>query len=318
MAKRIFEINTELLFGSDAFIGATKEELRVLVAVMADRAAADEEIAEAAGVSVARCRSALTLFEEEKILISKDTVSEEFEAPILEPDEDCSVKVADDIRDNGLAELLTEFAKLLSKPTLSTGQVKKIVALNTNYSLSEEYLLNLGAYLADLGKLSVARLVSEAIKLVERDIDTPEALQAYIDDKRHSTDADLRIRRLFKKYDRPFTKSESMRFKKWIYDFGYSEEILEQAYELCVAKTDKFQAGYMDHILERWHEKGCKTLSDCNAQTQRDRAELAAKNKNGTKSASHKGEQTAPKYGAFSAEDALMRALERSYGTDDK
>lgn len=310
----MFEIDTELLFGAEAFHGATKEELRVLVAVMADRAATDEEIAAAAGVSVARCRSALTLFEEEKILKSKNAVEEEFEAPILEPDEDSAVKVADDIRDKGLGALIAEFAKLLSKPALSTGQVKKIVALNTSYSLSEEYILNLGAHLADTGKLSVTRLVNEAIKLVDRDIDTPEALQAYIDDKRRTTDADARIRRLFKKYDRPFTKSESNCFRKWIYDFGYSDEILEQAYELCVAKTDKFQANYMDHILERWHEKGCKTLSDCIAQTQLDRTELAAKKKKGTQSS----EPATPKYGAFSAEDALMRALERSYGTDDK
>lgn len=319
MSERIFEINTEELFGKEVFLEATKDELRVLVAVMADRAATEDRIAEAAGVSAARCRSALTLFEEEKILIRRDAISEEFEAPIDEPDEDSAVKVAEDIRDKGLAALIAEFAQLLGKPALSTGQVKKIVALHTSYSLSEEYILNLGAHLADLGKLTVTRLVNEAIKLVEREIDTPDALQSYIEEKNRSNDAVARLRKFFKFYNRALTKSEHEYFRRWIYDYGFSEEIISEAYEICIANTEKYNAKYIDHILARWHEAGCKTISDCIALTERDRATLAAQNKKSSKPKSDKkAEGGVPKYGAFSAEDALMRALERSYGTEEK
>lgn len=318
MAKRIFEINTEALFGKQVFLDATRDELRVLVALMADRAATDKDIAEAAGVSAARCRSALTLFEEEGVLTRCDAVSEEFEAPINEPDEDSAVKVAEDIRDKGLASLIAEFANLLGKPALSTGQVKKIVALYTNYSLTEEYILSLGAHLADCGKLTVTRLVNEAIKLVEREIDTPETLNAYIEEKSRSTDAVNRLRKFFKFYNRALTKDEHIYFKRWICDYGFSEEIIGEAYQICVNNTDKYNAKYIDHILARWHDAGCKTVSDCIALTERDRASLAAQGKKTSKSKSAKAEPGVPKYGAFSAEDALMRALERSYGTDEK
>lgn len=318
MANRIFEINTEALFGAEAFIGATKEELRVLVAVMADRAATDERIAEAAGVTAARCRSALTLFEEEKILIRKEALTDEFDVPIDEPDEDSAIKVAKDIRDSGLAALIAEFAKLLEKPALSTGQVKKIVALYTNYSLCEEYILTLGAYLADCGKLTVTRLVNEAIKLVEREIDTPEALVAYIEEKKTTTDADARLRKFFRFYNRALTKDEHIYFRRWIYDYGFSEEIIGEAYQICVNNTEKYNAKYIDHILARWHEAGCKTLSECLALTERDRVTLAEESKKKSKAKSdQKNEGGVPKYGAFSAEDALMRALERSYGTEE-
>ena len=320
MAKRMFEVNTSALFSSEAFIGATRDELRVLVAVMADRAATDEAIAEAAGVSAARCRSALTLFEEEKILTRTAAVEEEFEAPIDEPDEDSAVQVASDIRDRGLASLISNFAALLQKPALSTGQVKKLVALNTNYSLSEEFLLTLGAHLADRGKLTVTRLVNEAIKLVEHEIDTPEALCAYIEQKRMTTEANIRMRRILGINGRAITNSERVYFEKWINEFGFSDQIIAHAYDIMFSNINKYHPKYMDHILTRWQDSGCKTLADCIEQNERDRAALAAEataKKSSVKNPTKKQTDTTPKYGAFSAEDALMRALERSYGSED-
>ncbi len=319
MAKRMFEVNTELLFGKSVFLEATKDELRVLVAVMSDRSATDGAIAEAAGVSAARCRSALTLFEEEGVLTRTEAVSNEFESAIDEPDEDSAEKVARDIRDRGLASLISEFASLLDRPALSTGQVKKIVALYTNYSLSEEYILTLAANLADAGKLTVTRLVNEAIKLVEREIDTPEALDVYLEQKQKMTEVDIRMRALLKLNHRRITENEHKLFEKWLYEFGFSEQIIVRAADICAENIDRFSASYTDHILSRWHESGCKTLEECMAQNERDRATLKAqRGKRGTKAPSPKGNRnTESKYAGFSAEDALMRALERSYGSEE-
>ena len=319
MAKRMFEVDTELLFGKQTFLDATREELRVLIAVMADRSATDAAIAEAAGVSPARCRSALTLFEEEKVLKRGEAVSNEFESAIDEPDEDSAERVAKDIRDRGLASLISEFASLLDKPALSTGQVKKIVALNTTYSLSEEYILTLAAELADAGKLTVTRLVNEAIKLVEREIDTPETLQLYLEQKRKMTAIDIRMRAILQLNHRKITDSEHNLFEKWINEYGFSEQIIKRASDICCENIDKFSASYTDHILARWHETGCKTLDECLAQNERDRVALKAQR--GKKAAKPKAEKdsngTAAKYAGFSAEDALMRALERSYGSQE-
>ena len=319
MANRIFDLNTEKLFRADAFLTATAEELRVLVAIMADRSATDAEIAEAAGVSTARCRAAITLFSAEGILSCSETVRDEFSpSDTNDSDEDSALSVARDIRDKGLASLISEFSALINKPALSTGQVKKIVALYTNYSLSEEYILALAAHLADLGKLTVTRLSNEAIRLVEREIDTPELLYAYIEEKKRTTDADARLRKLFGIFGRSITKTEHELFSKWIYEFGFSENIIGEAYDICVGSISKFSAAYIDHILTRWHDCGCKTLDDCLMCQERDRAAIAEEKKRrmGTKTAK-KSEPKAPKYGAFSAEDALMRALERSYGSED-
>ena len=320
MKKSIFELNRERLFESESFATATAEELRVLVAMLAGGATDDAELAALASVSAPRCRSAIALFEAEGIVTRADAVSDEFvpsDIGIGEVEEDNAVKVARDIRDSGLATLIAEFAALMNKPALSTGSVKKIVSLYTNYALSEEYILALAAHLADCGKLTVTRLVNEAMKLVEREIDTPEGLYAYIEQKQRRTDADQRIRNMLGLSNRTLSKTEHECFNRWVNEYGYSEGIIGEAYDICVAQLGKYSPKYMNAVLSRWHECGCKTLNECLAATERDRAtiraEKTAKRKGGTKNSEQSAE---PKYAAFSAEDALMRALERSYGGD--
>lgn len=320
MAKRIFEINKEAIFESDAFATATAEELRVLVAVMADRAATDEQIAEAAKVSAARCRAAITLFESERVLTAASAVTDEFESPVLstDMDEDRALTVANDIRDRGLASLISELSRIFKKPALSTGQVKKIVALYTNYSLSEEYILTLAAYLSDKGKPSVTRLANEALKLVEREVDTPEALYAYIEDRQRDGEINVKYRQFYGYNNRGSSEFEREMLAKWMYEYGYSDSIINLAFSITADNTGSFKTSYIDRILTRWHECGCKTLAECEERRERDSAMIAEEKRLAAqKKKSERNEPKTPKYGAFSAEDALMRALERSYGSDE-
>ena len=73
----------------------------------------------------------------------------------------------------------------------------------------------------------------------------------------------------------------------------------------------------MDAILSRWGAAGCKTLSECHAASERDRTTLLEEKK-GRRTERKREKSEEPKYAAFSAEDALMRALERSYGSSDE
>lgn len=319
MSKSIFSVNPERLFESESFASATADELRVLVAVLASNAVSEDELASISAVSKPRCLAALALFEAEGIVVRSDAVTEEFEgsiSSITDAEEDSAVRVARDIRDSGLATLIAEFAMLMKKPALSTAQVKKIVSLYTNYALSEEYILYLASDLAEQGKLSVTRLATEAISLVERGIDTADALCAYLEERKNKTAAENMVRNILGFYGRKLSKSEKEYFNKWVNEFGYSKEIIEEAFDINTSHTEgKVNLGYMDAILSRWHECGCKTLAQCIAASERDRATIAAEKKKSSKS-KKTSEKTKPKYAAFSAEDALMRALERSYGTD--
>lgn len=319
MGKSIFKINKEKLFEAQSFVSASAEELRVLVAIIGANVTDEKELASLAFVSEARCRAAISLFEAEGIITKESVVTDEFESVMPQTDDgvedDSAKKVAKDIRDSGLASLITDIAMVMEKPALSTTSVKKIISLYTNYALNEEYILTLAAYLSDTGRLTVTRLVNEAIKLVDMEIDTPNVLFNYLEEKKKKSAAEARVSKLLIAGGRPLTKTERECFNKWVNEFGFSESIIEEAYDITVANTGRYSLKYIDEILTRWHESGCETVSECLAASERDRKIIRAKRSDGTGKAPK--EKKEGKYAAFSAEDALMRALERSYGTDE-
>ena len=317
MNKSVYKANLVALPDSELFLEASRDELRVLLLALAGVPA--DELSERAGVSPARAASALSLWLESGLLSREELVAEEFSERILpsEIDEEASVKVARDIRDSGLASLISECAGLMNKSALSTAEVKKIVALHTQYSLTEEFILTLAAHLADLGRLTATRLANEAIRLTEREVDTVEALILDIEEKKKQNDTDARMKRLFGIKNRSITKSEHKLFEKWTVEFGYSEGIIGEAYDIAVANTGEYRPNYIDKILSRWFECGCKTLAECRSRQEQDRNTIAQE-RGKQKPAEKKKSDPTPKYGSFNAEDALMSALMRSYGEEDK
>ena len=317
MAEKIYRVKTDGLLECEAFADASREELKVLVALIAGAGA--DELPSLLGISSARSASSVSLWRESGVLTEEELVKVEFDTEKNdEIEEEPASLVAKDIRDKGLAMLVNEVARLLGRPALSTASVKKIVALHTEYALSEEYILTLAAHLCDTGKLTVTRLVSEAIKLVEKGIDTADDLLVYTERWRNMTDADARLRRIIGIYNRNLTQSEKEYFNKWVNEYLFSEGIISEAYDRSVkGARGQYSAAYMDAILTRWHECGCKTLAECIARSETDKAaidEEKARERESRKKA-REGAQTTPRYGAFDAEEALAMALKRSYGS---
>ncbi len=303
---------------------ATREELLVLSAVALSECGLDgEAAAKAVGVSKARAVSALALWLEagavipfegenaEDSSIDAPAIEEEFEprVQIGELYEEQAVKIAKAIRDEELSELLSECAALMSKPALTTQEVKIITSVYTQYALSEDYLLTLAAYLASVGKLTAPRLRDKAISLVGKSIDTTEALEVYIKDKESEAKDEQEIRRTLGIWSRKITDSEREIFDKWTVSFGYSTVIIGEAYSICVNNTGRLSVSYMDKVLTSWHTMGLKTLEECRAA----KAVTKADGEEKPKRSAPKSEPAKPRYGDFDVNDAFQKALMRSY-----
>lgn len=308
---------------AESFREATAEELRVLIVLMetAGQPLSYKEIATRASVSAARARSAAELWRAEGILDvlpSSDNVKDEFEESFsAEMYEERSVETAKTIRDGELAELLDECAALLGKPALSTEEVKKITSVYSQLSLSAEYIFTLAAHLAESGKFTATNLAKKAESLAEKGIDTLEALCVYIEEDGCESGADKEFRRLFGIWNRKLSSAEREYFRKWSEDYGYSTEIVGDAYGIFASNnvSGGVSLKYIDTILTHWHESGCKTVAECRAEAERTRSERAEK-KGGN--FGRKKAETKPKFIDFDVEDAFQRALERSYGKSEK
>ena len=47
--------------------------------------------------------------------------------------------------------------------------------------------------------------------------------------------------------------------EKWICEWQIRDDVLLQAYEICLEKTGKFETRYMDRVLDNWHSQGADT-----------------------------------------------------------
>ena len=312
-----------------AFTEASREELRILLALVESGGSftSEEALASAAGVSLSRARSALVLWEEEGAIRKSEsisdaptTVSEEFESRIeFGKITDCeSVTVAREIRDNNLADLIAECAQMMEKPALSTEETKIISAIYTQLKLGEEYIITLAAFLSEKGKLSAQRLGAEAEKLVKRGVDCVEELEKYLAAKENESGAEWEFKRLFGIYNRNLSKRERELINKWYYDFGFADEIIGEAYDIMAMKDPtKISLPYMDKVLTHWNAEGCRTLEECKRLTERERAAMEAE-KAVAKPPSIPRKAPAPRYGDFDINDAFEKALLRSYGDDTK
>lgn len=322
MTKLNYRVNLLRITSNPAFKEASKEELRALIALteLSGKAEGAKELAEAAGISLARCRSALTFWEEAGVIREDDgtpSLTDEFEERLVrgEIDEVPATEVAESIRNEDLASMIDDCAILLGQACLSNTDIKNLTALNTQYALSPDYIVTLAANLASRGSLTVRRLTGEAIKLAGKGVDNTEALDAYIKSIEESSGAEWEFRRVLGIYGRNLSPSEKGYFRKWAEEFGYSVNIVTEAYDIAALNTKNGDVRYMDKILTEWHEAGCRTVSECRAKAESDKANLSAER---TAKKHTKSKPEAPRYGEFDANDAFAKALERSYGKDSE
>lgn len=320
MSNPSFAVSPLRLRGSVAFTEASKEELRVLLLLVESEGVIGsvEDLAEAAGISVARCNSAIAFWVESGIIVrraeSGNAIMHEFAERLLpgEIEEVDSKEVAKSIRDGSLASMLDECAELLGIACLSQANIKSLTALYTQYGLSPEYIVTLASHIASSAsegcKLTVRRLCNSAIRLANNGCDTVEELELYIKKCNESRGYEWEYKRAMGLYGR-LSKTQQEYMRKWHCDFGFASDIIAEAYDITINNTgnsgSKFP--YMHKVLTGWHEGGCKTVSECRAHSEANKPQRPARNASKTNAPT-------PRYGNFDVNDAFAKALERSYG----
>lgn len=305
----------------ESFSEASREELRTLLALIevSGNVESIDALASLAKVSKARASSSLTFWQEAGVIkegISSPTITEEFEEKIRKGEitEKPLVEVARSIRDSGLSDMISECAQLMGRSCLNTQEIKQITALHEQYGLSPEYIVMLSAHMAEGGKLTPTRLVNQAVKLTEREIDDTAKLEEYIVERESSSEAEREFRKLFGIYERALSKSEKEAFRKWSCDYGYFTNIVGEAYDIAVTSVNRGHLKYVDKLLTRWYETGCRTLQECKDRYEADAEE---KKQRSYQKSSKSEKKEAEQYGNFDTDYAFMKAIERSYGSLD-
>ena len=324
MNNQKYILNFTNIGNSEEFSNATADELRVLIAITSGglSPADTKTIADSIGCSAARAKAAVTLWLESGLLTEYDGESGIIEehASTLRKGELSELTATESsviIRDDGLAPLFNECARLLGRAALNRNEAGIITALTTEYALDEEYVLTLAAHLALKKKFTVAKLRDEAIRLCGKGFDTSLKLAKYIEEQEYLEGIEWEYRRLLGITGRIPSERECEFIRRWSSELGYSVESVKVAYDVCVMNLRKVSLPYMDKLLTAWHEAGCKTADECRAKQEADKVARAAERKTSTKKSTSRAEATTPKYGNFDVNEAFAAALNRSFGDDE-
>ena len=193
------------------------------------------------------------------------------DAPVLRPapaDElpeytakDLSRRSRDDPR---FAAIVTEAQRTLGR-MLSTSDLKKLFGIYDYLALPPEVIMMLLNYCVTQcagGNPPTMRYIEkEAYVWANREILTLEQAENYIADSRRRRERLSQAAKLLGLQGRPLSSTETRYLTEWL-ELGFSDEMLELAYDRTVTKTGGLKWGYMNSILKSWHEKGLQTPAD--------------------------------------------------------
>ncbi len=165
-----------------------------------------------------------------------------------------------------------QFKELFSEAQLKLGKTigydgqSVLIMLHDSYGLPIEVILMLIEYAKTQKKTSYSYIAKLGKKWSELEIDTLEEAEQYITEQT-GTDA---LWRDFQeksgvKNAKP-TEKQRRYFTVWSKEYGFGADMIYEAYEISIDRTEKMSLAYMDKVLKNWHDSGIKTPSDVEAE----------------------------------------------------
>ena len=140
---------------------------------------------------------------------------------------------------------------------LKPADVQLILFFHEELHFSNELILHLYEYCVSRGKKASSYIQKVAISWHENGITTVEAAESY----------SLQFDSNFSAVNRAFALNrapgvaERRYINRWN-TFGFSADIIEEACSRTLLSTSRPDFKYADKILENWHEKGVRSISD--------------------------------------------------------
>lgn len=164
-------------------------------------------------------------------------------------------EIADTVKnDKKIDFLFKECEKLYGRP-LRHAEQNALVAVTEHIGLPAEVALMMIDHCFSIGKSSPAYIKKTAMEWVENEVNTISAAEERICEEQNRYSAQNIVKRLFG-IDRAMSQKEKDFSYQWVNDWGFSEQMIKQAYDINVNNKGKCSFPYIGKILENWHAKG--------------------------------------------------------------
>ena len=155
--------------------------------------------------------------------------------------------------------LMQEAEATLGK-TLSPAMTSLLLTVTDDYGLPVEVTVMLLHYAKEVQKTGTAYIDSVARDWAESGIFTLEAAERKLQELSQRRLAWGMVESAAGLPRRSPSKREEEAATRWVYQWGFSREMLSAAYDRCADNTGKFSAAYINKVLEGWYNAGIRTV----------------------------------------------------------
>lgn len=171
-------------------------------------------------------------------------------------------------RINGADEIkyLADTAELVFGRPLSTPELGRLIDCHDWYGLPIDVLIMAIQYAQSINKCNMNYIENMAANWAEQEIVTHERAEQRIRELDIRRDAWNRVVECLGIERRPPSEAEGAAAERWIAEWKFSTDMIQEAYNRCVDSTGKMKISYMNKIMERWHAEGILSLQDAKAE----------------------------------------------------
>lgn len=156
-------------------------------------------------------------------------------------------------RDKELALLYEETEKIMNKP-LSTNDQQTLFWIYNDLGMSTSMIILMLNYAKSKDKCKMRYIEKIAFEWSEKGINTFEGAEKHLSHMERVSTYESRIKKLFG-LERNFISTEKAVITGWCNDLKPTKDELVHAYEICIERTGKFSAKYINAILINWKEE---------------------------------------------------------------
>ncbi len=195
---------------------------------------------------------------------------------------------------------LVDCCQNISGDMFSAAETEILIGMHDYLALSPEYIMLLFAHAKKLGKKSVRYVETLAIRFFDEGVTGYKELEERLQTIEKVDTVEQYIRNLFGLKSRALIPKEKAMVEKWVLTMHYDKPVLEKAYEVTINNTGKPSISYANAVLENWYKAGLGSLEEIEAS-------IAEYQK------AHEKSETKPEGTSFDTDDFFAAALRRSY-----
>ena len=200
-------------------------------------------------------------------------------------------EIASTVRGSKKADYLFKHCETLYGRPLKHNEQRTLMIILEDVCLPVEVAMILIDYCFSVKKATPAYMRAVALDWVDTGIITIDKAMGKAAELKNLESAINRFKKMFE-VTSAFSKQQKECIDKWVNVYGFSDEMVNEAYQITLNATGKLAFPYMNKILEGWHANGITTIEQLNEQ-EKNRSE---KNSNSSFDASTIEQLVANKY----------------------